>query len=129
MFGDNIRQLVATTIGTIVIQGVDKLQFPRTAGTLDLSVSIASIYLSGKVQPNLVLGQNVFWELFNSNNGMYILYFRVNVECTILVSIYVQDPPDQGVTLQPVRKLLEPTIVILPGRSKQIAIPIFEICC
>ena len=115
MFGDNIRQLVATSIGTIVIQGVDKLQFPRTAGTLDLSVSIASIYLPGKVQPNLVLGQNVFWELFNSNNGMYILYFRVNVECTILVSIYVQDPPDQGVTLPPVRKLLEPTIVILPG--------------
>jgi len=117
VFGDNIRQLVATSIGTIVIQGVDKLQFPRTAGTLDLSVSIASIYLSGKVQPNLVLGQNVFWELFNSNNGMYILYFRVNVECLILVSIYVQDPPDQGVTLPPVRKLLEPTIVILPGSN------------
>jgi hypothetical protein len=118
VFGDNIRQLVATSIGTIVIQGVDKLQFPRTAGSLDLSVSIASIYLSGKVQPNLVLGQNVFWELFNSNNGMYTLYFRVNVECTIKVSVYVQDPPDQGVTLPSVRKLLEPTIVILPGPNK-----------
>ena len=118
MFGDNIRQLVATSIGTIVIQGVDKLQFPRTAGTLDLSVSIASIYLSGKVQPNLVLGQNVFWELFNSNNGMYTLYFRVDVECTIKVSVYVQDPPDPGVTSPLVRKLLEPTIVILPGPNK-----------
>jgi hypothetical protein len=129
VFGDSVKELVATSIGTIVIQGVDALQFPRTAGSLDLSVSISSIYLSGQAQADLKQGQNAFWELVNNNNGMYTLYFRVNVQCTILVSVFVQDPPPtEGKPLPPIRKLLEPKIVILPGAKKN-ALLHFEIPC
>ena len=121
VFGDSVKELVATSIGTIVIQGVDAKQFPRTAGSLDLSVSISSIYLSGQAQADLTQGQNAFWELVNNNNGMYTVYFRVNVQCTILVSVFVQDPPlTEGEPLPPVRKLLEPKIVILPGANKML---------
>ena len=121
VFGDSVKELVATSIGTIVIQGVDALQFPRTAGSLDLSVSISSIYLSGQAQADLTQGQNAFWELVNNNNGMYTVYFRVNVQCTILVSVFVQDPPPtEGKPLPPIRKLLEPKIVILPGAIKML---------
>lgn len=114
-FGDNIRQVVATSVGNIVIQGVDKLQFPRTSGTLDLSISISSVFVSGQDLPVLDVGKNVFWELFNGNNGMYMLYFRVNVACTISISIMVQDPQIAGQPLPPLRTLLKPQIVIMPG--------------
>ena len=114
-FGDNIRQTVATSIGNIVIQPVDKMQFPRTSGTIDLSVSISSVFVPGQELPILDFGKSIFWELFNGNNGMYTLYFRVNVACTIRISINIQDPKIDGQPLSAVRTLLSPQIVVLPG--------------
>ena len=93
------------------------MQFPITSGTLDLSVSISSVFVPGQNLPVLIVGQNIFWELFNGNNGMYMLHFRVNVACTIIVSILVQDPPIEGQPLPAVRTLLKPQIVILPGAN------------
>ena len=109
--------MVATSVGNIVIQAVDKLQFPRTSGTLDLSISISSVFVSGQDLPVLELGKNIFWELFNGNNGMYMLYFRVNVACTISISVLVQDPQIEGQPLSAVRTLLKPQIAIIPGAN------------
>ncbi len=99
-----------------MIQAVDKLEFPRTSGTLDLSVSVSSVVVQGQDLPVLEYGKSVFWELFNGNNGMYTVYFRVNVPCTIRISIIIQDPMIEGLPLSPVRTLVRPQIVILPGK-------------
>jgi hypothetical protein len=115
VFGDNIKESVATSVANIVIQPVDKLQFPRTSGNLDLSVSITSVFVPGQALPVLEKDKNLFWELFNGNNGMYTLYFRVNIECTIRISIKIQDPQIEDQPLPAVRTLLSPQIVILPG--------------
>ena len=115
VYGDNINQLVATSTGNFVIQAVDKLERPRTSGNLDLSISVKSVFVPGQDLPILQSDQNVFWELFNVGNGMYILYFRVNVACTVRFSINIQDPPGDGQPSPAARILLEPQIVILPG--------------
>ena len=112
-----MQQLVATSVGNIVIQAVDALQSHRTSGNLDFSVSVSSVFVSGQDLPILDLGRNLFWELFNGKNGMYTLYFRVNVPCTIRISINIQDPQIEGQQLPPVRTLLRPQIVILPGET------------
>lgn len=112
-----MQQLVATSVGNIVIQAVDKLQSHRTSGNLDFSISISSVFVPGQDLPILELGKNLFWELFNGNNGMYTLYFRINVPCTIRISINIRDPQIEGQPLPPVRTLLRPQIVILPGKT------------
>ncbi len=76
---------------------------------------MSSVFVPGQELPVLQVNQNVLWELFNVGNGMYILYFRVNIACTIRISINVQDPPTDDQPFPAVRILLNPQIVILPG--------------
>ncbi len=115
VYGDNSKQLVATSTGNIVIQAVDKFERHRTSGNLDFSISVSSVFVAGQDTPVLEANQNMFWELFNTGNGMYILYFRVNVACTIRISISIQDPPRDDQPSPAVRTLLNPQIMIVPG--------------
>ncbi len=76
---------------------------------------MSSVFVPGQDLPTLQADQNVFWELFNVGNGMYILYFRVNVACTVRFSINIRDPPTDAQPSPAARILLNPQIMILPG--------------